>query len=215
MNTSMFYGKLSDNFILLLDKLNLKECEDINDVLSFFKENESLSRQINNQITSFIESTFFQHSYDIKFHTLAITSPGIRSINYIENKNGRREYTGLHFDRSEIQPFGSFHKSKQRICINLGETRYVYFSPYSANEITSELYKKYKNVVFEDVLHLYKDHFSKEPIYIMAIPKGHFYIAPSDNVLHDGSSIYHNSYDVCAVFLGNFNIFCENGISFL
>src|SRR5690554_8211236 len=49
INTSMFYGKLSDNFILLVDKLKLKLCEDIQDAFSFFQQNESLSRYMYNQ----------------------------------------------------------------------------------------------------------------------------------------------------------------------
>ena len=61
-------------------------------------------------------------------------------------------------------------------------------------------------VEFDNILSLYYRFYKKKPVYAVEIPFGHYYIAPTDNLIHDGSSKNHKNFDVTLHYLGNFKI---------
>jgi hypothetical protein len=207
---NIFFGKMKTEFISTLQQLDFGTCNDRREVYDYFKNNEPLSIRINNQISEFIQSKIFHNCRDIVFHNLISSDFGKPSLNFELLGNGFYHHTGLHIDRSELLELGNFHLSRQRICINLGETRYLYFSPYSADSLVNEFKQLKTDITFEDILEMYKVHLRDEPIYVLPIPRGYYYIAPTDNVIHDGSSVHHKTFDVACVYLGHFNVFCEN-----
>ncbi len=159
-----------------------------------------------NGINAFLKSNLLSTSEDIVFQTLAVSRQGLQTLNFKFIEESMR-YTGLHLDRSEDKKLGKCHTAQQRICFNLGETRYLYYCPISADKLKETLEKKVSHEVnFDNIIDLYYEHFKDYPINVVELPFGNFYIAPTDNVIHDGSTINHINPDITLVYLGYFNL---------
>jgi len=104
-------------------------------------------------------------------------------------------YNGLHVDNWDQAGLHSRHLATNRICFNIGQDdRYFLFLPISLMGITSllaremgphwEASKRY-TVIGRQFMELYPD----VPIIRCRLAPGEAYIAPTENLVHDGSSV--------------------------
>lgn len=199
-------GKLPEKILDNIKSFNLEQSKDGKSVYERLKNQSDKFIAFDNRMNAFLKSDLLSASEDIVFHTLAVSRMGMKTLNFRMIEESMR-YTGLHLDRSEDKKLGKCYTAQQRICFNLGETRYLYYCPISADKLKEILEKKVSHEVdFDNVIELYYEHFKKCPINVIELPFGHFYIAPTDNVIHDGSTINHINPDITLVYLGHFKL---------
>ena len=104
-------------------------------------------------------------------------------------------YNGLHVDLWDQSGLSSRHRASNRICLNIGkEPRYLMFLPLSLMDIAAtvsremgpnwQMPKRYTVIGRE-----FMKRFPDMPAVRCRIAPGEAYIAPTENLVHDGSSI--------------------------
>jgi hypothetical protein len=124
----------------------------------------------------------------------------------------RQPHVGLHLDSWEKAPIRRRHLSSNRICINLGnEPRYFLF-------INLSLMKMFEMLGFStavDISHYYRgielpDKFMRTfpdyPVIKLALAPNQAYIAPTENIIHDASTLDKQELDLSLTFIGKFRI---------
>jgi hypothetical protein len=129
-------------------------------------------------------------------------------LNYLPATPG----VGLHLDSWEKLPLRRRHFSKQRICINLGqESRYFLFVNRALLQLITDLdlddpdyfYQDYRGVRLPEKFMTLRAHY---PVICLAIHPGEAYIAPTENIIHDATSMGKQLPDWSLTFLGNFKL---------
>ncbi|MEH1944912.1 MAG: hypothetical protein V7L01_32500 [Nostoc sp.] len=138
---------------------------------------------------------------------LRVTLPGLRTLT-MEDAD---YFVGMHLDSWDRAPLRRRHQSRNRICINLGrEDRFFLFINLPLMEMfkalglsDDEVYQHYRGTtVGDEFMKLYPDY----PIVKLKIAPGEAYIAPTDNLIHDASSLGKQYPDITLSFLGYFGI---------
>ncbi|AFY34504.1 hypothetical protein [Calothrix sp. PCC 7507] len=119
---------------------------------------------------------------------------------------------GLHLDSWEKAPLKRRHLSKNRICINIGtETRYFLLINLSLMKMFEmlglstaiDVSRYYRGVELPDQ---FMTTFPDYPVVKIALEPNQAYIAPTENIIHDASSLEKQELDVTLTFLGKFGI---------
>ena len=58
------------------------------------------------------------------------------------------------------------------------------------------------NLSILELQHKFFDRFSDYPVFMLSIEPGEAYIAPTENIIHDGSTYFKQHCDIAAVILG-------------
>ena len=118
----------------------------------------------------------------------------------IDSTCGRR--IGLHLDSWDQAPLRERDACRTRLCINLGvRTRSLLFVPYCIAEIVDAL-RSYPQVHNANIGGQFCEQYPEAPVLELEIPPGYAYLAPTENLLHDGSSEISPEYDLTAQWLG-------------
>jgi hypothetical protein len=147
-----------------------------------------------------------------KVISLRVTNPGLRTITKDDSINLSKSFhIGMHLDSWDRAPLRQRHKSRNRICINLGrEDRYFLFINLSLMDMfraldysDEDVYKHYRglNVGVE-----FMKRYPLYPVVRLRLLPGEAYIAPTDNIIHDASSIGKRYPDVTLAFIGHFGL---------
>jgi hypothetical protein len=189
-----------------LSFFDIGSCDTREEVLKMYQNRADIFSQFTDSLDDFLASELLNTSENLKYHTISMQPPGNKSVNY--NIIGESKiYTGMHIDRSEGFPLGECYKSKQRMCINLGETRYLYIFDLSVDALKASYEKEYnKELTFETLIPVYGNLYKNYPVKVVEMPFGSYYIAPTDNLIHDASTINHTTFDVTVHYLANFKL---------
>lgn len=137
---------------------------------------------------------------------ICIAPPNLVTLTKDTNKPSL-PYIGMHLDSWDKLPLNSRHKSRNRICINLGTNeRYFLFINKTLKNIYSCLdwpYDNYDACGSELGIEFMKN-YPYYPVTRLKILPGEAYIAPTDNLIHDASSASNQNLDVTLTFLGYF-----------
>ena len=110
-------------------------------------------------------------------------------------------YNGLHVDNWDQLELSSRHLATNRICINIGQDdRYFLFLPLSLMDIASALSEEMGpdwEVPLRYTLlgRQFMERFPEVPIVRCRLTPGEAYIAPTENLVHDGSSVGQSNTD--------------------
>ena len=147
---------------------------------------------------------------DLEVHNIAFKPAGLLTSTYDDR---RKCYIGLHLDSWEQKPFGETHLARTRICINLGsEPRYFLFYNLSLEKMfealgisLDELRELYpRNSLGQSVGYEFMKRHSSYPVTRLKILPGEAYLAPTENIFHDGSTIDQSTIDVSLTIRGFF-----------
>ncbi|MGH1339210.1 MAG: hypothetical protein ACRBFS_24040 [Aureispira sp.] len=198
---SIIIGNLPQEVINLLDNFNFEECSNYEDVLKEFRDKDLVFMHFNDALSSFLRDTFQQEQGKINFHTIAVHQANLASLNY-KIINNNKVYSGLHVDKSSGKT-SNLEDTPHRLCINLHEDRYLYY----VNDTVSKIRADYKLEDVDQATFRYcKENYKNSNIIQIRIPRGSFYIAPTDNLIHDGSSVGQKLLDITLHYLGYFNL---------
>ena len=150
---------------------------------------------------SFIQNGFIIHK--------PLINPGNRETTTINLSNGL--FTGLHIDYWDKLELSAIEDARNRISFNLGRSsRYLLFINLTVRTLIQLIedkkqidYENYNqnNVVF-DFLSLYPDY----PVLKLEIKPFEGYIAPTENMIHDGSTLNIPTKDIQVFSQGYFNL---------
>jgi predicted Zn-dependent protease with MMP-like domain len=121
-----------------------------------------------------------------------------------------QKFIGLHLDSWDKQPLRLRHRSRNRLCINLGrEARYSLFVNLPLMQMFAHLGLRDPEDIYADFRGLALGHRfmmarPEYPAVRLRIEPGEAYILPTDNLIHDGSTTGTAHPDITMTFIGRF-----------
>ncbi len=161
---------------------------------------KNASDKIDEILTSVDEcmATWLEHSTLWKIVMEGFKGHGFK-IDHATKHSATREaktgnFVGLHIDSWDQLSLGERHQSQNRLCINLGKgERALQFIPIQARQmkhnlstLSSELGEHLQTITGKDSVLAYLEHFSETPVLRIKLKPGQAYIAPTENIIHDG-----------------------------
>ncbi|WP_427157625.1 hypothetical protein ACQFX9_18835 [Aliinostoc sp. HNIBRCY26] len=132
----------------------------------------------------------------------------VNTVQYLPH----RPYVGLHLDSWENSPLKRRHLSSNRICINIGqENRYFLMINLSLMKIfhllglstINDISKHYRGVKLPSE---FMQNFPTYPVIKITLAPNEAYIAPTENIIHDSSTLDKQELDFSLTFLGKFGL---------
>lgn len=132
--------------------------------------------------------------------TLQLYNPNLHSTTY--DPEGKT-FIGLHVDNFEKQPIDQRRSARSRVVVNLGvETRSFIFINLDMMEVldacrlprTPEIFQKYAWAY--PLAHLFMSTYPNFPVTRILLHPGEGYIAPTQNLIHDGYTVGTTSPDL-------------------
>jgi hypothetical protein len=190
-----------------LDKLNLSTIESFTD-RSNIKDEELATAAVRDRILGYC-----QGSTATKILGINIAAPDLMTVTIDRQLDLERQtYTGMHLDSWDKLPLKHRHKSRNRLCINLGkEDRFFLFIDLTLMDIfralglseTKDIHKYYRGLQLgEAFMHQYPNY----PVVKLRLAPGEAYIAPTENIIHDATNRGTRHPDITLTFLGYFGI---------
>lgn len=197
------------NIVDLIHKLSLNNLNSRSEIFSNFENNIDIVDELNKKLENFIYSISENLNYEfyklVVFPKKVITS-GISN----DEITGERKFLGLHIDRSTHFNIENASNSKNRICFNIGdEERELYLINLSLSQIKAKLAEKGYNDIDIDtnnITDLFFKEFIDYPVLKIKIKPYQYYIAPTDNYIHDGTTINKDKLDITLTYLGYFKL---------
>lgn len=113
--------------------------------------------------------------------------PGLRTLTSEREPGSLR--IGLHLDSWQRAPLDARDHSSNRLCVNLGtEDRYLLFIPRTVRGLCADLSLGPRTVTPPQLVETYLLRHPAQPVYRLRVSPGEAYIAPTENILHDGST---------------------------
>ena len=134
---------------------------------------------------------------------LAESAPGSLTTT-INRANGHR--LGLHFDSWDHLPIAERGASRTRISVNVGACdRYLLFVAMTAIEVVAIIQET--GIPPGNLTTIFRQAWRMQPAiraFRLRVPPGWAYVAPTDNLPHDGSTIGATAHDISVHMLGDF-----------
>jgi hypothetical protein len=137
---------------------------------------------------------------------ISIKPPGLPTVT-VESSTHR--LIGLHVDDWYSFAIGRRHHSPNRTCVNLGcEDRNFLFLNLTVAQMYEELQRAGRKVDADSggtpIARAFMTAFPRYPVLRLRIRPGEAYIAPTENIAHDASSIEMSAMDVSLQIRGRF-----------
>jgi hypothetical protein len=200
--TNVSIVKLSKKLVYQYEQLNFKSCLNISDICKV--ENSEDFKATLEKTHSYLSK--FNRNIDSKYtHNIFFGKPNLKHTTFDREK---RQFIGLHLDNWEKDPINLKHRSKNRICINLGlEPRYLMFYNIGIDKMAEligcqnlEEISHDVNYIFQNFVHKYQNY----PVFRIQINPYEAYIAPTEYLIHDGSTLNTKYPDINLVIRGEF-----------
>ncbi|MBK8505710.1 MAG: hypothetical protein IPL46_28045 [Saprospiraceae bacterium] len=118
-------------------------------------------------------------------HRLACISKGLRTVTFTPPEN---RYLGLHLDSWEKKSLDELKSVRNRLCINLGRSpRYFLYMNLEIKQLQSILDLTNQSNA-RVLIQTFLERFPEYPVIRVKLNPFEAYIAPTENLIHDGSS---------------------------
>jgi len=207
-NRSLYIGEVPSKLKKSLKKLALDKCDELIEVNDRLTQSWDLVRAATDELKATLSE--LSTKKDFYFHKITTAVPNKETVTCFD-KGKKRTYIGLHIDKSRNFGIHTANKSQNRISINLSkETRYLVFLNLTLIQIYNMVKKKvdtketyvYPNNVVDFFFKFYPDY----PVTRVALKPYQYYVAPTDNFVHDGSTFGNKDIDVTLVYIGSFDM---------
>jgi hypothetical protein len=139
-------------------------------------------------------------------HGIHVHRPGRETVT-INTATGK--YLGLHLDSWEPYPVEARARSLNRICVNIGaEPRHLLFLNLSLMNVArlAEESRETADHAYDSVGPAFMSRFPGYPIVKVRIAPGEAYIAPTDNIIHDASTVGSQTPSITLTLRGWFTV---------
>lgn len=164
-------------------------------------------------IIAFVEA-LHTSSEPVVWHSLHCSPPGLLTVT---PTYGELRLSGLHVDHWDALPLDDLHAARNRICINLGtQDRFFLFVNLDAAEIQRRVIEKrpekrrdhtsrdpQQNM--ESLVSDLCDTFPDYPVVKLRVGPDEAYIAPTEQIIHDGNTEGGAFIDIDLMARGRFN----------
>lgn len=115
--------------------------------------------------------------------------------------------TGLHVDSWYDAPLARRHGSPGRLCLNVGKSdRWFLFVNRPLAQIGRDLGLAGAEAQVDDLARRFLERFPNYPVVRVRIAPGEAYIAPTENLIHDGSTVGTAAADLSYTYRGHFRL---------
>jgi hypothetical protein len=140
-------------------------------------------------------------------HGIHVHRPGLETVT-LDPAN--RKFLGLHLDSWDRYALEARSRSLNRICVNIGaEPRHFLFLNLSLVNVARQLAEESQQTLdpaSESIGPAFMSRFPSYPIVRVRIGPGEAYIAPTDNVIHDASTIGSEGLSITLTLRGWFTV---------
>lgn len=205
---SLYVGEIPLSLKKALQALDLHECTHPDEVYPKFKADEEVVKKVTVELHQFMKDLSTDRNY--KFHRITRAMPNRETItcHYIDDEF---IYIGLHIDQSKHFTIHSAHKSGNRVSINLSkESRTLAFVNLTLIQVFNMLKEKMDTTSTEinpdNIAYYFFKHYPDYPTMKVELKPYQFYVAPTDNFLHDASTLGNKEIDITIVYTGVFDM---------
>lgn len=146
--------------------------------------------------------------------SLAYPNQASTAIGLVDRNNPKSEraFMGLHLDTATDIPIAQLGASRNRLCVNIGRAhRYLLMINKTALEMFTLLFPDRVEEAQHRFMTTRLDHqfmraYADYPVIRVKINPGEAYVAPTDNIIHDGSTPNGSYPDLAIHFLGDFSV---------
>jgi hypothetical protein len=200
--------KLPDPIIDRIRKLNISEAEDEKDILEIKKAHPK----------EYIDVMDGIYDYKCKF---LVDGPFSHKIGVIVNGSNRETVTvkdnkyilGLHIDNWDLLKKETLHHASNRICVNLGkQDRHFLLVNQTISTIHDwvasniDLHETKSTFWMHDVVTKFFKLFPGYPVVKVRVSPYEAYIAPTENIIHDGCTDGNTAMDIDITTRGKFGL---------
>lgn len=206
---NIYIGEIPSALKKPLIDLGLHNCTQMDEVMPAIKEKEKEVKAVSKKLHTFLKP--FSSTGNYKFHRITRAMPGWTTITRLFLKEKEElKFIGLHIDQSRpFTPYTAF-KSDNRISVNLSkETRYLALINLTLMQVVNMIKERsglpYEQISAQNITTLFFKYFPDYPAVKLAIKPYQYYIAPTDNFLHDASTLGNKELDITFVYVGLFD----------
>lgn len=187
-------------------KLGISNVDSYDDLTSLRKQKAELYKSLVANLGDFL-SNYLISDDDIETVGFIIKRGDIETATI-----GNGKYAGLHVDSWDDLPVSKTDiNSTNRICINLGNyDRYLLFIDLTLKEMYEKLKLKDKLEIDEynasELAYEFLNRNMRYPVYKLRVKPYEAYIAPTENIIHDGSTVGVKSSDITFTTRGHFKL---------
>jgi hypothetical protein len=210
---TVYVGDIPEKIAHLFMEMDLTNSKDRDEVKLKFKNNPKLVELVNTEIQVFLRS--ISGSKPFHLHCITANLPNLETVacditRLPENFTvQQKKYIGLHNDGTQFMTLHTTYKHGNRIMINLSkESRIFYFVNLTMIQAFNMIKNKVKYVESDlsvyNIAQTFFEHFPDYPVIKISQKPYQYYIAPTDNCFHDGSTLGNKELDINIVYFGNF-----------
>ena len=187
----------------IMVELNISESNSRDEVFRKFSDNPKFTLNFESKMIKYLR-TFCKTNDDFKLYKMLVLYPNRKTTAFIDFDNGIK-YLGLHYDSCTTFEIETAHNSKNSL--NLGkEDRELYFVNLSLVQIKELILKKnaLEIVTLKNITPLFFKYYPDYPVLKLKIKPFQYYIAPTDNCIHEGTTLRKKEIDISITYLGYF-----------
>lgn len=212
-HNTVYLGDIPEQLKEHFQSLSLTGAKNRAEVMERLAASPEKTKVLSEHINAFLKP--LSNNQPFKFHCVGINFPNIELVacNTTKLPAGYKpqdiRYMGLHNDGTRDMTIYTANKAGNRISINIGEeSRAFLFVNLSMVQAINMLKKKIDivkhNVNIANISRFFFEHFPDYPVIKICQQPYQYYIAPTDNCFHDGSTLGSTTLDVTMVYFGNF-----------
>lgn len=210
---TIYIGDIPGSLIHLFQKLGLEQCKNRNEVFEKFRSRPELTMAINQATEDFLQTK--SNGKPFHFHYLGSNLPNLKvvacdtTVMPADYREPDKRYMGMHNDGTKDVSTHRIHTLGNRLTINLGkETRSFLFVNLTMTQAFNMLKQKIDFSEHEiDIVNIagyFFRYFPDYPVIKINQKPYQYYIAPTDNCFHDGSTAGMTALDIIIVYFGGF-----------
>lgn len=185
-------------------------CSVIKIPLSFYKLFDELLKSSDSELlesgikeySQYLEKKYSSRGNPI-FNGIAFYPHSKPTVSFISDS---KTHVGLHIDNWDQMPLNKTNLASNRICLNLGKSpRYFLIVPYTFISIIKKVRNEFAGQNATDYGRYFLRTMPFMPIFKVKILPSEAYIAPTENCIHDGSTLGMIEDDLSITFRGFFS----------
>lgn len=210
---TVYLGDIPEKVKEIFQQTGISDSKNREEVLEKLANNPGRTGELNTAINVWLAS--FSGDKPFHFHCIGSNFPNIEMVacNTTKLPAGFKpsdiRYMGMHNDGTAQMTIYTAHRFGNRISINLGkDTRAFLFVNLSMVQAINMLKKKMdvkkSHVNIANIPGFFFKHYPDYPIIKVQQKPYQYYIAPTDNIFHDGSTLGNKALDITMSYFGGF-----------
>ncbi|THU40345.1 hypothetical protein FAM09_10785 [Niastella caeni] len=210
---TVYLGELPEHLKNSFRELDLAGSKSRDEVFEKFYRDAGKVKAVSNEMHAFLSP--FSDNKPFYFNCIGTQLPNLEMVACETTKLPKGyhpkdvQYMGIHNDGRTKMTVHTAHKFGNRISINLGkEARGFLFVNLSMIQALNMLKKKIDirahNINISNISSYFFRHFPDYPVLRIQQKPYQYYIAPTDNCFHDGSTLGNSELDITLIYFGFF-----------